>query len=81
MTQTQKKMRVAVSVHAVMARFARKLKVEGKKIKAPRGRYGGGFHYIVDTRSREIVATDLDETKLLEMARESGVIADWEEVK
>jgi hypothetical protein len=80
MSSKTKTLRIPVTLRAVLQRLNRALKDEGKEVKAPRGRGPHHGHYVVDTKKGEVVAIDLDEAQLVEMARQRGVLAAWEEV-
>ena len=69
---------VAVTLRAVLQRLNRVLEKEGKAIKAPRGRGSNLGRFLVDTKRGEVVAIDLDATKLVAMARAVGVVKPWE---
>ena len=71
--------RVAVTLRAVLQRLNRALEKEGKVIKAPRGRGPHLGRFVVDTKRGEVVAIDLDATKLVAMARAVGVVKPWEQ--
>ena len=73
--------RVAVTLRALLQRLNRKMEKEGKIIKAPRGRGPHHGHFVIDKKRGEVVTIDLDEEKLVAMARAVGVIEPWEEVR
>jgi len=73
-----------VTFTAVIQRLNRKLEKEKKAIRSPRGRTDRstlGDFYLLDTTSNLIVDMKLTPKGIEEMARERGVLAEWEKVK
>jgi hypothetical protein len=73
-----------VTFTAVIHRLNRKLEKEKKAIRSPRGRTDRstlGDFYLLDTTSNLIVDMKLTPKGIEEMARERGVLAEWEKVK
>lgn len=73
-------MKVPVTWRALTQRIARRLKAQNKLLRAIRS--GGAspvFNYvIIDMRSDEIIATDVD---LMKLAKEMSVLRAWEELE
>jgi hypothetical protein len=76
--------RVEVSFVAMFQRLQRHLKKEHQMIRSPRGRAerdGLGDYYILDTYQNSVVDHKLTPKRIEEMARQRGVLAEWEEVR
>jgi len=74
--------RHAVSLGAMVQRLNRRLGQQDHIVRAPRGR--GRRHrtyFIVDFKHNTVVAEGLTAAQLENIAREHGVLADWEEVR
>ncbi len=75
------RMKVPVSMRALIQRINRKLKPELEALKITRGnqwRPELGDYYVVDLNRNSIIRKDVDPEKI---ARELGVLRDWEEVR
>jgi hypothetical protein len=74
--------RVAITLSAVKQRLNRQLAKEDQVIRAQGGRGGGsGLHFLVDKKKGEVLLTGLDADRLVNMARQRGVMAVWEELR
>jgi hypothetical protein len=76
--------RVPVSLEALIQRLIRQLIKGGKTIRSPRGRADRstlGDYYLLDKDKNAVVEARLTPKRIVAMAREHGVLADWEEVR
>jgi hypothetical protein len=75
--------RHGVTLSAVVQRLNRHLDKKDHIVRAPRGRgpRKDGTYFIVDFKSNKIVAEGLTAAVLEKLARQRGVLADWEEVR
>jgi hypothetical protein len=79
----EKTKRHAVSLGAVVQRLNRRLGKEDHIVRAPRGRgpRKDGAYFIVDFKSGTVVAKGLTAAQLEKLARQRGVLSDWEEMR
>jgi hypothetical protein len=75
--------RHAVSLGAVVQRLNRHLDAKDHIVRAPRGRgpRKDGTYFIVDLKNGTVVAAGLTTKQLEKLARQHGVLADWEEMR
>jgi hypothetical protein len=68
----------------MLQRLIRRLIKDDRTIHSPKGRAERttlGDYYVVDLKKNIVVETKLTPEKLEGMARQQGVLADWEEVR
>lgn len=87
MTETKapgRRVTLSVSVRALTQRLNRRLAQDDQAVRSPRGRASRsqwGDYFIVNKRTRGVVDYKLTPKKLEAMARELGVLAEWEELE
>ena len=78
--------RHAVTLSAVVQRLNRCLGKEDHIVRTPRGappKHGSRerTYFIVDAKNKTVIAAGLTVAQLEKLARQRGVLADWEEVR
>jgi hypothetical protein len=77
---------VPVRWRSMLARLNRHLAKENQEVKPVRlrnaaDRAASGAYFIIDTKKNAAIATHLSTADIEKMAREAGVLEDWEEVR